>query len=116
MPRRLRIDSRAERVTRLHDAAAQWLAEHDGERIAAELAATRAAHRLPDPPARANRRKFLQGPPAIRNAMIESASRRRAAISIRAGQFATAQSHPCTSGTLENLIKITGWGRSGGHS
>jgi hypothetical protein len=42
MPRRLRIDSRSERIARLHDDAAKWLAEHDAERIAAEIAAKNA--------------------------------------------------------------------------
>ena len=57
MPRRLRIDSRNERIARLHDDAAKWLAEHDAERIAAELEAKRAAHRLPEPLGVVARRK-----------------------------------------------------------
>jgi hypothetical protein len=42
MLRRLRIDTRAERIARRHDDAAAWLAVHDADRIAAELEAKRA--------------------------------------------------------------------------
>ena len=48
MPRRL-INSRAERIAREHDDAAQWLAVHDAARIAAEHEARRAAWRLAEP-------------------------------------------------------------------
>ena len=57
MPRRLRINGRAERIARLHDVAAAWLAEHDADRIAAEIEAKRAAHRQPEPPGIVARRK-----------------------------------------------------------
>jgi hypothetical protein len=45
------------------------MAEHDAARIAAELEAKRAAQRLPEPPARANRRKFLKARQQIAGAM-----------------------------------------------
>ena len=43
-----RIDTRSERIARRHDAAAQWLAIHDGDRIAAEAEAKRAEARRQD--------------------------------------------------------------------
>ena len=41
MPQRLHLNTRVRRIVRQHDAAAQWLAEHDADRIAAELEAKR---------------------------------------------------------------------------
>jgi hypothetical protein len=42
VPRRRLISTRAERVARLHDDAAKWLAIHDASRIAAQREAKRA--------------------------------------------------------------------------